>query len=509
NALITETSPYLLQHAHNPVNWEAWRPEVLQRAIKENKLLLISIGYAACHWCHVMEHECFEDEGVAQVMNANFINIKIDREERPDIDQIYMDALQMMTGSGGWPLNIIALPDGKPYWGATYVKKHDWITILGQLNKLYLSEPQKVVGYAENLSAGIKEINRINTSKNTNRITVNQIKVMVEDWSAYFDTFLGGYKRAPKFMMPVNMNFLLHYGVTQNDMGILDYVHTTLKRMAWGGIFDHVGGGFSRYAVDTKWHIPHFEKMLYDNGLLVSLYAKAYAQTKNPLYKKVVVQTVAFLEEELLDISDGFYSSLDADSLDDKNKMEEGAYYVWREIELKQLLKEHYPIFKDYYNVNSYGFWEHDNYVLIKDASVSDISTRNKLSESELEQQITSCLQILKEERDKRKKPRLDDKILASWNGLTLKGLTDAYRYLENKYFLNIALRNAKFIRANLMKSNGQLFHNYKDGKTSINGFLEDYASIIDGFIGLYEVTFDKEWLDHSKKLVDYVLENF
>ncbi len=432
NALINETSPYLLQHAHNPVYWEAWKPEALQKAEYENKLLLISIGYSSCHWCHVMEHECFENDAVAEVMNGNFVNIKVDREERPDIDQIYMDALQMMTGSGGWPLNIVALPDGKPFWGATYVKKDDWIKVLKQLNSLFVSDPKKVHGYAESLTEGIKEINKITSTEDSNLLSIGQVKEIVTDWSVYFDTFLGGYKRAPKFMMPVNINFLLHYGTVQNDSNILEYVHTTLTRMAWGGIFDHVGGGFSRYAVDTKWHVPHFEKMLYDNGQLLSLYSKAYAQSKNILYKKVVIEIVSFLETELLSDSGGFYSSLDADSLDENDKLEEGAYYVWKQAELKKILGEHYPIFSDYYNINSYGFWEHDNYVLIRDASNAEIAKKHQLTEPELEQHINSCLEILKAKRSKRNKPRLDDKILTSWNGLTLKGLTDAYRYLGN-----------------------------------------------------------------------------
>ena len=509
NALINETSPYLLQHAHNPVNWEAWKPEVLEKAKNENKLLLISIGYSSCHWCHVMEHECFEDEAVAEVMNAHFINIKIDREERPDIDHIYMDALQMMTGSGGWPLNIIALPDGRPFWGATYVKKEDWTRVLEQLNTLFLSDPKQVNGYAESLTQGIQEINKIAITKNSNLLSDEQLKEIVTDWSAYFDTFLGGYKRAPKFMMLVNINFLLHYGTVQADSNIMDYVHTTLTRMAWGGIFDHVGGGFSRYAVDTKWHVPHFEKMLYDNGQLLSLYSKAYAQSENSLYKKAVIETVSFLETELLSESGGFYSSLDADSLDENNKLEEGAYYVWKEADLQNLLGEHYPIFRDYYNINSYGFWEHDNYVLIRDASDAEIAKKHKLTEGELEKRITSCLKILRVERSKRSKPRLDDKILTSWNGLVLKGLTDAYRYLGNEHFLNLALKNAKFIINNLIQADGSLLHNHKDGKSSINGFLEDYAAIIEGFLGLYEVTFDENWIKHSKKLMEYVLENF
>ena len=305
NALSKETSPYLLQHAHNPVNWEAWHPKVLERAKAENKPLLISIGYAACHWCHVMEHECFEDEEVAQFMNENFVNIKIDREERPDVDQIYMDAIQMMTGNGGWPLNVVALPDGRPFWGATYLPKESWLKSLQSLTTLYQDDPNKVEDYASKLEKGIKAINLVAPQGDTNLFSLDSLQVTVNNWKNYFDTFLGGYKRAPKFMMPNNLEFLLHYATSENDDEVLDYVNTTLTRMAYGGIYDHVGGGFSRYSVDTKWHVPHFEKMLYDNGQLISLYAKAYALTKNPLYKKVVEESIAFVQEELTDENGG------------------------------------------------------------------------------------------------------------------------------------------------------------------------------------------------------------
>ncbi|WP_339655482.1 thioredoxin domain-containing protein [uncultured Maribacter sp.] len=509
NNLIKESSPYLLQHAHNPVNWEAWNADVLQRANEENKLILISIGYAACHWCHVMEHECFEDEDVARAMNSHFINIKIDREERPDIDHIYMDALQMMTGSGGWPLNILALPDGRPFWGATFVKKQEWIQVLNQLQELYENNPQKIIGYAENMAHGLKEINAVTIENNNDPITVSDIKKIVKDWSTYFDTFLGGYKRAPKFMMPVNLNFLLHYGHSQKDEEINEYVHTTLTRMAWGGIFDHVGGGFSRYSVDTKWHVPHFEKMLYDNGLLISLYAKAYAVTKNILFKNVVEKSISFIKEELLDISNGFYSSLDADSLSDTGKLVEGAFYVWQEKELREILTDNYALFADYYNINSYGYWEEDNYVLIRDAETTEIANRHNLSEKKVLTILTKCLKSLKQEREKRDKPRLDDKILTSWNGLALKGLTDAYRYLENSAYLELAQQNADFILNNLVDKENGLYHNHKNGKSTIVGFLEDYATVIEGFIGLFQVSYNEKWLHHSLKLTHYVLDNF
>ncbi|WP_420602777.1 thioredoxin domain-containing protein [Flagellimonas sp.] len=509
NNLIHETSPYLLQHAHNPVNWEAWKPEVLERAQKEDKPLLISIGYAACHWCHVMEKECFEDEEVAKMMNENFINIKIDREERPDVDQIYMDAIQMMSGNGGWPLNIVALPDGRPFWGATYVPKDNWVKSLKQLTDLYKNDRNKIVEYATNLSNGINAINLVENKTDSGIYTPEQLDTAIANWSQHFDNYLGGYKRAPKFMMPNNWDFLLHYATANSKPELLEQVNVTLTRMAYGGIYDHVGGGFSRYAVDTKWHVPHFEKMLYDNGPLTSLYSKAYAVTKNELYKKVAEQTIDFVKEELLDSGGGFYSSLDADSLDEHGELEEGAYYVWTKEQLKQLLGTDYEIFKDYYNINSYGLWEEGNYVLIRDKTDEEIAEKHKISVSDLTETLNKSLKTLKEERVKRSKPRLDDKILTSWNGLMLSGLVDAYRYLGNEEYLTLALENAKFIEKEMIKDDYSLFRNHKKGESSINAFLEDYATVIEAYIGLYEVTFDEKWLNHSKKLLEYAKQHF
>tara|TARA_R110002012_G_scaffold68372_3_gene177703 strand:- start:38191 stop:40296 length:2106 start_codon:yes stop_codon:yes gene_type:complete len=509
NALIEESSPYLLQHAHNPVNWEAWRPDVLERAKKEDKPLLISIGYAACHWCHVMEKECFEDEQVAKVMNENFINIKIDREERPDVDQIYMDAIQMISGQGGWPLNIVALPDGRPFWGATYVPKDNWIKSLEQLIELYNKDRAKVTKYATDLANGLHAINLVENDKDTDLYSLKQLDASVQNWTQYFDTFLGGHKQAPKFMMPNNWDFLLHYATASDKPDIMEFVDTTLTRMAYGGIYDHVGGGFSRYAVDTKWHVPHFEKMLYDNGQLTSLYAKAYAVTKNELYKDVVEETIGFVQEELLDPSGGFYSSLDADSLDENGELEEGAYYVWTKEELTQLLGDDYEVFQEYFNINSYGLWEESNYVLIRDKSDKKVAEKFNISVPELKTKINNSLALLKKERSKRSKPRLDDKILTSWNGLMLKGLVDAYRYLGNEEYLSLALKNAGFIESQMITQDGSLLRNHKEGKSSINAFLDDYATVIDAYFSLYEVTFDEKWLNLAKNLLNYSKKHF
>lgn len=509
NALIHESSPYLLQHAHNPVNWVAWSPEILEQAQRENKLLLISIGYAACHWCHVMENECFEDEEVAEVMNSNFINVKIDREERPDIDHIYMDAVQMMTGRGGWPLNVVALPDGRPFWGATYVKKADWIKVLEQLSEMYNKEPEKVTAYAKDLARGIKAINLIEPTTSPEALSKSDLESAVKDWSSYFDREMGGYRRAPKFMMPVNLDFLLHYAWAEQNNDIMGYVDLTLTKMAYGGVYDHLGGGFARYSVDHRWHVPHFEKMLYDNGQLVSLYAQAYGVTKNELYRDVVDETISFVARELMSVEGGFYSSLDADSLDKEGNLEEGAYYVWSSEELEELLQVDFPLFSAYYNVNATGFWEEGKYVLIRTRSNREIAEEFQLSKSELKKKLSLCKEKLLEVRQQRNKPRLDDKILTSWNGHMLKGLLEAYRYLGNKNYLDLALRNANFIKEELIGEDYSLLHNYKEGKSSINGYLEDYASLIDAYIALYEVSFDENWLQLARALTNYCIDNY
>ena len=509
NALVEETSPYLLQHAHNPVDWNAWKPEVLERAKAENKPILISIGYAACHWCHVMEEECFENEEVAKLMNENFINIKIDREERPDVDQIYMDAIQMMTGNGGWPLNIVALPDGRPFWGGTYLPKDNWTKSLKSLIDLYHNNPEKVQEYAGKLEQGIQAINLVENKTSKINFTKDELDLAVKNWSTSFDTYLGGYKRAPKFMMPNNLEYLLHYATANKNDTILEYVNTTLTRMAYGGIFDPIDGGFSRYAVDVKWHVPHFEKMLYDNGQLISLYSKAYAVTKNSLYKETVEKSVGFATLELLDNNGGFYSSLDADSKNSSGKLEEGAYYVWTEKELDSILGSESSVFKTYYNINSYGYWEEDKYVLIRDTSDNEIADSLGIATTNLTQQIAKNLKQLKKVRDQREKPRLDDKILTSWNGLMLKGLTDAYRYLQNDKYLQLALKNANFLEQEIIQDDFSVYRNHKNGKSSINGFLDDYATLIDSFIGLYEVTFDDRWLTLAKNLTDYAITHF
>jgi len=509
NDLINETSPYLLQHAHNPVNWKAWNNKTLEQAKRENKLTIISIGYAACHWCHVMEHESFEDSLVAQTMNSNYINIKVDREERPDIDQVYMNAVQLMTGSGGWPLNVIALPDGRPVWGGTYFKKNQWINALEQISKVYEKSPEKLYEYADKLEQGIKSIDLVSLNKEDAVFDKEFIEKIVKIWSRQFDTREGGMNRSPKFMMPNNYHFLLRYAYQNNDEKLQDYVNLTLTKMAYGGIFDHVGGGFSRYSTDIVWHVPHFEKMLYDNAQLVSLYADAYLITKNELYKDVITQTLTFVKRDLTGPNGVFYSSLNADSKTEEGEMEEGAFYVWKKETLKALIKNDYDIFSNYYNINNYGLWENGNYVLIRKDDDATILKKHKLSKEDLKERKENWKHILFKEREKRDKPSLDDKTLTSWNALMIKGYVDAYRALGDDTYLDSAIKNANFIINVQLRQDGGLNRSYKNGKSTINAYLEDYAATIESFIVLYENTLDEKWLNNSRDLTNYALDHF
>ncbi len=509
NALINETSPYLLQHAHNPVDWHAWNDETLALAKKENKLILISVGYAACHWCHVMEHESFEDTTVAKIMNQYFINIKVDREERPDVDQIYMNAVQLMTGRGGWPLNCIALPDGRPLWGGTYFPKDNWINSLEQIAKLYREDPAKAEEYASKLTEGVKQSDLIAVNTDKSSFTITELDEIVSNWKNHMDTEMGGRNGSPKFPIPNNYQFLLRYAKQTENNDILDYVNTSLTKMAYGGIFDQVGGGFARYSVDAKWHIPHFEKMLYDNGQMVSLYANAYLATKNSLYKDIVYRTTQFVERELMNDNGAFYSSLDADSDNEKGELEEGAFYVWKKDELQQLIIKDFELFSDYYNITDNWKWEHDTYNLHRTKSDKEIAKQHDISIDELTQKVSQWQTTLLSARTKKSRPRLDDKTLTSWNALMLKGYIDAYRVFNDEHFLERALKNANFILHIQSKEDGGLHRNFKNGKSTINAYLEDYATVIDAYINLYEITLDEKWLQNAKRLTNYCFDHF
>ncbi len=505
NELINETSPYLLQHAHNPVNWVAWNESVLKQAKAENKLILVSVGYSACHWCHVMEHESFEDEKVAEIMNKHFICIKVDREERPDVDMLYMTAVQLMNGQGGWPLNCFTLPDGRPIYGGTYFRKEQWINILLNLSGLYEENPEKVMQYATELTNGLHQTELINTkSYEIHPFNKEILEKCIANWEKRFDNELGGPKKAPKFPIPNNYSFLLKHAHLTNDSKLLKHVELTLTKMAVGGIYDQLGGGFARYSTDIEWKIPHFEKMLYDNAQLVTLYCEAYRLTKNNLYKQIVEETLSFIEKEWLSKENGFFSALDADS-----EGEEGKYYVWQKEELEHLLGKDFEVFADYYGINAIGYWEHDNYVLMRNENVNEILFKHQIKITELESIITNSKTILLKERDKRVKPGLDDKILTSWNALMCKAYGEAYLTFKNTNYKTIALQNAEFLKQNMVKSDFSMYRNFKNGKANINAFLDDYAFSMDAFIQTYIISQDENWLNLSKNLCDYVLKNF
>jgi uncharacterized protein YyaL (SSP411 family) len=504
NGLINSSSPYLLQHAHNPVNWNQWDESIVELAKMQDKLILVSIGYSACHWCHVMEHESFEDEQVAKIMNDNFICVKVDREERPDVDHYYMTAVQLMQQQGGWPLNVIAMPDGRPIWGGTYFPKVNWMKNLQAIADFYRQNRSQTEEYALSLQHGIEQSSLITQSNDDVEIDFHLLENAVNGWKQKFDMENGGRKGAPKFPMPVNLDFLLYYGFEKKDKMVLQFVENTLLKMARGGIYDQIGGGFARYSVDEVWKVPHFEKMLYDNGQLLSIYSKAYQQFGDEEFKTVVYETMDFIKRELMDGTGAFYSSLDADS-----EGEEGKFYVWNTSELKGILNADFELFALYFNVNKKGFWEKGNFILLRDTSDKIFAEKNNLTLDELHKKIAKWKNIVLKTRAERVRPGLDDKTLISWNALVIQGLVDATIAFGDKSFLELALKNATFIKENVIQSNGKIFHSWKNGKSSISGFLEDYALVIQAFISLFEITGDEQWLHLSEILTEYCFIHF
>ncbi|MBK7853595.1 MAG: thioredoxin domain-containing protein [Bacteroidetes bacterium] len=514
NSLISETSPYLLQHAHNPVNWLPWGSAAFEKATTENKLVLISIGYSSCHWCHVMEHESFKDESIAQLMNESFICIKVDREERPDVDSVYMHAVQLMTGRGGWPLNCFTLPNAKPIYGGTYFNKVQWQNILKQLAAMYKVERNKCEQYAEELTSGIKQNELIKLEGEKEKFNKKTLEDCVANWKLRLDNVEGGPQKAPKFSLPNNYVFLLRYGFLSNDAELLKHVELTLDKMAMGGIYDQVGGGFARYSTDTDWKVPHFEKMLYDNAQLISLYTEAFSLFKKPLYKKVVEETLEFLNREMRSDEGFYFSALDADS-----EGEEGKYYTWSKEEILAIIDKNtfviddkekvVELASDYFSLNQNGFWENYQYILLRKESDEAICKKYNLHPDQLNKLIEQLKNVLLQEREKRVKPGLDDKSLTSWNAIMLSALCDAAYFLNRNDLKERAIELAELILEKQFRDNGLLFHSYKNNVSTVRGFLEDYSFVIESFIRLYEITFEDRWLIKSKEMMVYVLENF
>lgn len=503
NRLQQETSPYLLQHAQNPVDWFPWGKEALEKAKTEDKLMLISIGYSSCHWCHVMEHESFENTEVAEVMNRYFVCVKIDREERPDIDAVYMEAVQLISGRGGWPLNCFTLPDGKPIYGGTYFPRENWISILQQLHKVWTQDRERALAYADELTRGVDQKpvsveaeNRINYSK--------VLEDTLEAWKTRLDNLEGGPNRAPKFPLPGDYIFLLRQAYAKRDNALQTHVDLTLKKMAYGGIYDQLGGGFSRYSVDGIWKVPHFEKMLYDNAQLLELYSEAYIQSKNPAYLQVIEETIEWVKREMTHSEGGIFSALDADS-----EGEEGKFYVWTETELKGELGDDYPIFQMYYSINESGYWEEDKYILLRRQSDTEIANKLGISALELVNKVKRVKAVLLKKREKRVRPGLDDKVLLSWNSMWVKGLCMAYKATLNPEYKALATKVLDFLLSTFQQEDGSLFHTYKNGKAGIAGFLDDYAFLISALCSHYLVAFDESRIKKAEELMHSVLCHF
>lgn len=504
NRLTSETSPYLLQHADNPVDWYSWGSEAFEKAKAEDKPVMVSIGYSTCHWCHVMAHESFENEAIARVMNEHYVCIKVDREERPDVDQIYMDALHSMGLQGGWPLNIFLMPDARPFYGGTYFPPRHWEQLLHNVAEAFHKHRAELEESAVQFmqSLGISEAVKYGLRSEESYAEAD-LHTIYGGLEKHFDKVQGGTDRAPKFPMPSMYKFLLRYGHFYKQETSLTHVQLTLSKMALGGIYDHVGGGFARYSTDGAWFVPHFEKMLYDNGQLIALYAEAYTATHEEFLKRTVYETLAFIEREMTSPEGGFYSALDADS-----EGEEGKFYVWKDREIREVLGEDYGLISKYFNISEEGNWERGNNILYAHATPEEFVKASRLNLTSFLDKLNNAKRKLLKEREMRSHPGRDEKIIAGWNGLMLRGLAEAYRAFAEPSFLQAAIRNADFIQQVLLQDD-LLYHSVKDGKYSCPGFADDYICVADGLVALYEVSFEEKYLRMAKKIADIFLENF
>ena len=503
NSLSNEKSLYLKQHSTNPVDWMPWNQNVLRLASNENKLLIISIGYSSCHWCHVMEEETFSNEDAAKIMNSNFINIKVDREERPDIDELYMKSLVLMTGSGGWPMNIIALPDGSPIWGGTYLPKENWINVLTQINELFTNRYDDVLDYSRKLKEGLNPKTIIK-----NDFKESELLTQIKDASivAYesLDKENGGLRSNQKFHLPSMIDFFLKSGYHFKEKKYLDFVDLTLKNIAYGGINDHIEGGFHRYTVDSIWHIPHFEKMLYDNAQMLSLYSKAYKRSNKKVFKNQIDNIFNFLENNLTNQDGLIFSSISAVTEIGSEKIE-GDYYVWDKQKIRDLLSKDFDLFQDYFNVNGKGLWEKNKYVLKRENEDEYFTKKFNISQKKLETKISQSINILRTSRKNREKPITDKKILTSWNALTIIGLSDAYKSTGDKKYIEKAKNIIEAIEKSLLNDDLILKRSLSISNEGIF-FLEDYSYLISAYINLYQSTFDYTYIDKAEDLTKKTL---
>jgi uncharacterized protein YyaL (SSP411 family) len=512
NKLIDETSPYLLQHAHNPVAWYPWGEEALHKAKVENKPILVSIGYAACHWCHVMERESFENEETAALMNEYFINIKIDREERPDLDHIYMDAVQAITGSGGWPLNVFLTPDAKPFFGGTYFppkqafNRISWSDVLKNIHSAFVNKRSEIDAQSEKLTSHLIKSNSFGVNSNNHLDSIfnaQNLQLIADKILENADTVWGGFGNAPKFPQTFSIQYLLrHYHFTK-DENSLKQAELSLQKMIEGGIYDQIGGGFSRYSTDEKWLAPHFEKMLYDNALLIGVLSEAFQLTKNNLYSKIIEQTFQFITTQMLHEEGGFYSALDADS-----EGVEGKYYTWSKQEIEDLLGDDAELFCSYFDVTEEGNWEHSNILWVQQP-LSEFSKKNNINADHLIQTLEKSKNKLFEARNLRIAPALDDKIILGWNALMITACCKAYAAMGEASYKSLAENCVAFLETKMQNDLGHWYHTYKNDIAKIPAFLDDYSYLIQAYIHLQEITGNKNYLLKAKQITEFVVENF
>ncbi len=512
NRLIHETSPYLRQHTDNPVDWYPWGEEALRLAQEQDKPILLSIGYAACHWCHVMAHESFEDPATAALMNEHFINVKVDREERPDLDSIYMNAVVAMTGQGGWPMTVILTPDGRPFYSGTYFPPTprygmpSFTQVLQGVAQAWETRREEVEESASGITGHLSQTAAVvlNTDSEQSQLDNDLFDQALNVLLRSFDSRLGGFGSAPKFPPSMTLEFLLRMYVQRGDTMALHMAEHTLKMMAYGGLYDQIGGGFARYSTDAEWLVPHFEKMLYDNALLARVYLHAYQITNNPLYRRIVEETLDFVVRELRHESGGFYSSYDADS-----EGEEGKFYVWSAAEIRNILGDDAELFMRYYDVTEGGNWEGHNILRII-RELEDVAEEMGIDQEAAERQLSAARQKLYNVRAQRIWPGLDDKVLTSWNGLMLAAFAEAGRVLGREDYITVAVENAELLYDQLRLDNGRLLRTWKAGsEAKYNAYLEDYAYLADGLIALYQTTFDVRWFVWARELADLVLTHF
>ena len=505
NNLIHETSPYLLQHAHNPVDWYGWNDDALKKAKDENKPIFLSIGYSSCHWCHVMAHESFENDEVAKFMNENFVNIKVDREERPDIDDIYQKVCQIATGQGGWPLSIFLTPDQKPFYVGTYFPVLDsygrpgFGSICRQLSQAWKEKPKDIEKSADNFLDALNKTEKITVPSKLERAILDEAAMNLFQLG---DSTYGGFGSAPKFPNAANVSFLFRYAKMSGLSKFTEFGLKTLKKMANGGIFDQIGGGFHRYSTDAKWLVPHFEKMLYDNALIPVNYAEAYQITKDPFYLDVLRKTLDFVLREMTSPEGGFYSAYDADS-----EGIEGKFYVWKKSEIREILGDDADIFCLFYDVTDGGNWEGNN-ILCNNLNISTVAFNFGTTEEKVKEILQTCSKKLLDVRSKRVAPGLDDKILVSWNSLMITAFAKGYRVTNDSRYLDAAKDCISFIENNLF-SGDKLLRTYKNKTAKIDGYLEDYSYFVNCLLDVFEIDPDPKYLKLALKLGHHLVDHF